>query len=56
MKHYFEDKALMQVIFALTKSSRSPDEISKVTGLPIDVIIMKLEMLKQKGLINTDDC
>lgn len=45
----------MQVIFAITNSSRSPDEISKVTGLPIDVIITKLEMLKQKGLINTED-
>jgi len=45
----------MQVIFTLTKQSRSPDEISKVTGLPIDVIIMKLEILKQKDLINTDN-
>lgn len=45
----------MQVVFALTKSPRSPDEISQITGLSIDVIVPKLEMLKQKGLINLDD-
>ena len=46
----------MQIIFTITKQSSSPDEISKVTGLGINVITMKLEMLQQKGLINTDDC
>ena len=50
-KQYFKDKELMQVISALTKSPGSLDDISQITGLSVNVIIRKLDMLKQKNLI-----